>query len=318
MAGRAFVLLYANDTPLYRGLKMAERRVQQFAYNANRIGRSMLTMAAARRHSAGVCCANVRQLPGRDEGGAGRHRRHGPGSLTSSTRRPNGSGPPLPSPPARVGRRHGQPWQARVQAGRDRRGDSLGPQPGPSDQDRAGRGRDDRRRHAPGPRHGSEGDAARGRRLDGDGQQLGANARRARRHDEVCRARSPTRWVSRSSRPPRLWACWPTCRSRAPWPARPFAKIMGDLANTDTQEKLHEVGVEALNADRSLRPLGDVMVDLGQAMARMTNAERIAFAQDMFGERAYGAALKTQQGRIRGPGSGHRPGQRSPPNGRPR
>ncbi len=294
MAGRAFVLLYANDTPLYRGLKMAERRVQQFAYNANRIGRSMLTMATA----AGAPLAfaartftnfqDVMKEVQAVTGATGQEfdklyeKAKKLGSTTSFTAGQVAEGM------ANLGRQGFAPDEIDAAI--------------PSVLNLARATKTEL--------------AAAATIAAGTLRALGMEAKEMPRVADVL-----TATANNSSQT--LEELGDTMKYAAPiademglsieqtakavgvlanmqikgtMAGTALRKIMGDLANTDTQEKLQEVGVEALNADRSLRPLGDVMVELGQAMARMTNAERIAFAQDMFGERAYGAALKLSKG----------------------
>jgi TP901 family phage tail tape measure protein len=69
-------------------------------------------------------------------------------------------------------------------------------------------------------------------------------------------------------------------------------QIMLSLADPAVQQSLHAVGVEALDASKNLRPVGDIMIDLGKAMAGMTNAKRLALGKSLFDQRAAGAALK--------------------------
>jgi len=69
-------------------------------------------------------------------------------------------------------------------------------------------------------------------------------------------------------------------------------QIMLSLADPAAQAQLRGVGVEALDATRNLRPLGDVMLDIGRAMVGMTNAQRLALGKELFDRRAMGAALK--------------------------
>lgn len=69
-------------------------------------------------------------------------------------------------------------------------------------------------------------------------------------------------------------------------------QIMLRLADPAVQEQLRANGVEALDAAKNLRPVGDILIDLGQAMQGMTNAQRISLGQSLFDQRAAGAALK--------------------------
>ncbi len=294
MAGRAFVLLYAHDTPLYRGLKMAERRVQQFAYNANRIGRSMLTVATAAGAPLAFAArtfANFQDVMKEVQavtGATGQEfdnlyeKAKKLGSTTSFTAGQVAEGM------ANLGRQGFAPDEI----------DAAIP---------------------------SVLNLARATKTElataatiaaGTLRALGMEAKEMPRVADVL-----TATANNSSQT--LEELGDTMKYAAPiademglsieqtakavgvlanmqikgtMAGTSLRKIMGDLANTKTQEKLRQVGVEALNADGSLRPLGDTMIDLGQAMARMTNAQRISFAQDLFGERAYGAALKLSKG----------------------
>lgn len=69
-------------------------------------------------------------------------------------------------------------------------------------------------------------------------------------------------------------------------------QIMLQLADTGVQEQLRSIGVEALDARKNLRPLGDIMLDIGKAMEGMPNAERISLGKNLFDQRAVGGALK--------------------------
>ncbi len=294
MAGRAFVLLYAHDTPLYRGLKMAERRVQQFAYNANRIGRSMLTMATAAGAPLAFAArtfANFQDVMKEVQavtGATGQEfdtlyeKAKRLGSTTSFTASQVAEGM------ANLGRQGFKPDEIDAAI--------------PSVLNLARATKTEL--------------AAAATIAAGTLRALGMEAKEMPRVADVL-----TATANNSSQT--LEELGDTMKYAAPiademglsieqtakavgvlanmqikgtMAGTALRKIMGSLASTDVQEKLRKVHVEALNADRSLRPLGDVMVELGQAMARMTNAERISFAQDLFGERAYGAALKLSKG----------------------
>ena len=69
-------------------------------------------------------------------------------------------------------------------------------------------------------------------------------------------------------------------------------RAMVQLAKPDVQERLREMGVETLDATGNFRGLGDIMVDLGNAMAGLSNAERIGLAAELFDVRAFGSVLK--------------------------
>ena len=294
MAGRAFVLLYAHDTPLYRGLRMAERRVQQFAYNANRIGRSMLTMAAA---TAAPIALSVRTFASFQDvmkevqavtGATGQEfdklyeKAKHLGATTSFTASQVGEGM------ANLGRQGFKPEEI----------DAAIP---------------------------SVLNLARATKTElgvaatiaaGTLRALGMEAKEMPRVADVLTATANNSAQTLEELGDTMKYAAPIAdemglsieqtakaigvlanmQIKGTMAGTSLRKIMGDLANTQTQEKLREVHVEALNADGSLRPLGDTMIDIGQAMAKMTNAQRISFAQDLFGDRAYGAALKLSKG----------------------
>ena len=69
-------------------------------------------------------------------------------------------------------------------------------------------------------------------------------------------------------------------------------QIMLRLADPKVQGQLKAIGVNALDSAGQLRPLGDIMLELGKAMANMSNAERIKLGEDLFDRRAVGGALK--------------------------
>jgi TP901 family phage tail tape measure protein len=69
-------------------------------------------------------------------------------------------------------------------------------------------------------------------------------------------------------------------------------QIMLRLADPAVQKQLRAAGVEALDAAGNLRPVGNILTELGRAMQGMTNAERISLGKDLFDQRAAGAALK--------------------------
>jgi len=64
------------------------------------------------------------------------------------------------------------------------------------------------------------------------------------------------------------------------------------LANPEVQKTLKGIGVAAVDATGNLRPLGDIMADLGKAIAGLPNAKRLALVQDLFDQRAMSGALK--------------------------
>ena len=74
-------------------------------------------------------------------------------------------------------------------------------------------------------------------------------------------------------------------------------QVMLQLTDPAIQKQLEAQGVQILDNTGNLRPLGDVMIDVGRAMAKMTDAGRLALGKDLFGQRAVtaGLTLATQQ-----------------------
>jgi len=68
--------------------------------------------------------------------------------------------------------------------------------------------------------------------------------------------------------------------------------IMLQLADTTVQQTLHGIGIEAVDAQQNLRPVGDVLADIGRKMADLGTAQRISLAETLFGRRAVSGALK--------------------------
>ena len=69
-------------------------------------------------------------------------------------------------------------------------------------------------------------------------------------------------------------------------------QIMLRLSDPAIQKNLQGLGIAAVDANKNLRPLGDIMIEIGQAMAKMGTSERLALAGDLFDQRAAGAGLK--------------------------
>lgn len=268
MAGRAFVLLYAHDTPLYRGLKMAERRVQQFAYNANRIGRSMLTLATAAGAPlvyAARTFANFQDVMKEVQAVTGATGQEFDNLYEKAKKLGATTSFPSVLNLARATKTE-LATAATIAAGTLRAlGMEAKEMPRVADVLTA-----------------TANNSSQTLEELGDTMKYAAPIA-----DEMGLS------IEQTAKAVGVLA---NMQIKGTMAGTSLRKIMGSLANTDTQEKLREVGVEALNADKSLRPLGDAMVELGQTMARMTNAQRISFAQDLFGERAYGAALKLSKG----------------------
>lgn len=69
-------------------------------------------------------------------------------------------------------------------------------------------------------------------------------------------------------------------------------QIMLQLSDPAIQQELRAIGVQALDSTGNLRDVGDLLIDVGKAMAGMTNAQRLALGKTLFDQRAAGAALK--------------------------
>lgn len=68
-------------------------------------------------------------------------------------------------------------------------------------------------------------------------------------------------------------------------------QIMLQLADPKVQERLRGMGIEVLDASKNLRPLGDVMVEIGKKMAGLGTGERLALGKELFDQRAISAGL---------------------------
>jgi TP901 family phage tail tape measure protein len=73
-----------------------------------------------------------------------------------------------------------------------------------------------------------------------------------------------------------------------------LARILTNIAQTAVQEKLAAIGVQAADAAGNIRPLNEVMKDLGRATAGMSQSKRLSFYDDLF-ERAKKSALKLSE-----------------------
>lgn len=69
-------------------------------------------------------------------------------------------------------------------------------------------------------------------------------------------------------------------------------QIMLRLSDPAVQAQLQQLGIVAMDAQKNLRPLGDIMIEVGQAMAKMGTGERLALGRELFDQRAAGAGLK--------------------------
>lgn len=70
-----------------------------------------------------------------------------------------------------------------------------------------------------------------------------------------------------------------------------LARAFKNLTQVDTQEKLHSIGVEALDSAGNLRPLIDIMDDLDQATLGIGTGKRLGIFEILFG-RGQASALK--------------------------
>lgn len=68
-------------------------------------------------------------------------------------------------------------------------------------------------------------------------------------------------------------------------------KSFSQFAKVKIQDQLKAVGVETVTASGDLRKMADIMADIGQVMASMPSAEKIAFAEDIFDIRGSLAGL---------------------------
>ena len=64
-----------------------------------------------------------------------------------------------------------------------------------------------------------------------------------------------------------------------------LGKSFKRMADPKVQQFLRDTGVEVLDANKELRKMQDILVDVAKAMARMTNAQQIAFAETVFDAR---------------------------------
>ncbi len=69
-------------------------------------------------------------------------------------------------------------------------------------------------------------------------------------------------------------------------------QMMLRLADPSVQATLKGLGIEATDAQSNLRPIGDLMAEIGQAIAQMPSGERLRLMQEMFDMRAMSGALK--------------------------
>jgi TP901 family phage tail tape measure protein len=75
-----------------------------------------------------------------------------------------------------------------------------------------------------------------------------------------------------------------------------YRRLTTKLASKDTQELLRTLlQVKTLDAEGELRPIGELMTDIGKAAAGLPGGERLALFQELFDLRAMGAGLKLTQ-----------------------
>jgi len=69
-------------------------------------------------------------------------------------------------------------------------------------------------------------------------------------------------------------------------------QAMLQLADPNVRRQLEELGIQAMDAAGNLRPLGQILAEVGAAMSQMGSAQRLSLAQALFGKRAAAGALK--------------------------
>jgi len=69
-------------------------------------------------------------------------------------------------------------------------------------------------------------------------------------------------------------------------------QAMLQLADPNVRGQLAEIGIQATDAAGNLRPLGQILAEVGAAMGQMGSAQRLGLAQALFGKRAAAGALK--------------------------
>jgi len=69
-------------------------------------------------------------------------------------------------------------------------------------------------------------------------------------------------------------------------------QAMLQLADPNVRQQLAEIGIQATDAAGNLRPLGQILAEVGAAMGQMGSAQRLGLAQALFGKRAAAGALK--------------------------
>jgi len=69
-------------------------------------------------------------------------------------------------------------------------------------------------------------------------------------------------------------------------------KMLLSLADPAVQKKLSDMGVDAADAAGNLRPVGEVLSEIGRKMAEMGSGERLGLMNTLFGQRAAASAVK--------------------------
>lgn len=78
-------------------------------------------------------------------------------------------------------------------------------------------------------------------------------------------------------------------------------QVLLQLARTDVQNTLRGMGVEVLDPKKNMRTdFGEVMTEIGKAMANMPNAARMNLMRELFDQRATSASLKLTTERFEG------------------
>lgn len=70
-----------------------------------------------------------------------------------------------------------------------------------------------------------------------------------------------------------------------------LARAYKNLADTKTEETMQAIGVAVADANGDLRPMAEILKDIGEATADMGNKQRLSIFEDLFG-RGQAAALK--------------------------
>lgn len=69
-------------------------------------------------------------------------------------------------------------------------------------------------------------------------------------------------------------------------------QLMLSLSDPKVQHRLRAFGVEVTDAQKQMRPFGDVMLEIGKVLSGLPSGEKLSIAKDLFSQRAVAAALK--------------------------